>query len=472
MKAIIPINLDLTVHVNTFKPSHYNLQNFNFDHALFILSQIYEIPSKNKLASDQLAFNQNYTLISSIILQSYVHNYKAYIDYFIKTQVIECDGFYRPSTYYIGAEKCLGYRFAWSYTNNDIKLIDYNLKFSRTLEKRLKVDFKTASVDYIHLTKWLWKNSNFNIDVNASLEYIELKKNAQLVNPELLDIKKNSVDGRYEQKDPYEQFRTAKINILKISTNNTECIIDDTVKRMHTPYTNINSVLRNFIKYKDEEMCSIDIVNSQPYISLILFNTNKYNKINKYLNIFNQIPPLVLENISQLADNEDVMLYESLVSDKDNNEYDFYTYMQVESTKTGIGFPDRASAKSAMFEVLFSSNRYSSENKKMFTNLFPTVDKAFREIKKNNKSKLACLLQNIESHIVLSVITKRIARKYPKAPLLTIHDSIATTTKYGNQVSDVMLHELTNLVGYKPKLKLDYWSPNNVDWDKYIIKHV
>jgi hypothetical protein len=141
--------------------------------------------------------------------------------------------------------------------------------------------------------------------------------------------------------------------------------------------------------------------------------------------------------------------------------------MLTQCQKYGIPFTDRKEVKVGMFEVLFTKNRYRSNAKKLFNNLFPSVNKLFQIIKKDDHTLLPRLLQNIESFIVLQVITKRIARKYSTIPLFTIHDSIATTAEHGNKVAEIMDKELTTIIGIAPKLKMEQWSPEHLDWNKY-----
>lgn len=47
--------------------------------------------------------------------------------------------------------------------------------------------------------------------------------------------------------------------------------VDDTGNRLHTNLTNLPAEVRNFITYAGRPLVSIDIRNSQPYMSLALF---------------------------------------------------------------------------------------------------------------------------------------------------------------------------------------------------------
>jgi len=74
------------------------------------------------------------------------------------------------------------------------------------------------------------------------------------------------------------------------------------------------------------------------------------------------------------------------------------------------------------------------------------------------------LLQQIESHLVLQVITKRIARERPTMPLFTIHDSIVTTEGNENYVQEIIIQEMKKAVGFGPGLRIERWTPDNLSF--------
>jgi hypothetical protein len=114
-----------------------------------------------------------------------------------------------------------------------------------------------------------------------------------------------------------------------------------------------------------------------------------------------------------------------------------------------------------VFSVLFSSNKFIGQDeakpKRLFKRLFPSVYDVFSYLKRKDKTFLACLLQRIESYLILDVICKRISNEYPDIPIYTIHDSIATTSGNEKHVERIMKEELTKHIGIPPTLKFDYW---------------
>lgn len=80
---------------------------------------------------------------------------------------------------------------------------------------------------------------------------------------------------------------------------------------------------------------------------------------------------------------------------------------------------------------------------------FITVDKGY--------AKLATTLQRIESHLLLDVVCSKVAKEIPNIPLVTVHDSIATTEEYIETVEATIKEVLTEVIGFPPKLKRENW---------------
>jgi hypothetical protein len=147
----------------------------------------------------------------------------------------------------------------------------------------------------------------------------------------------------------------------------------------------------------------------------------------------------------------------------------FYDHMsKLIQNECGTSFTDRKAAKTMLFQVLFTDNRFigqaEAKPKRVFKSQFPGVYQLLNEIKKPGKSNLPILLQQIESHLVLKVITKRIARENPSLPLFTIHDSIITTTGNEEYVQRVVLEELGKVVGFAPQLRVERWTSENLEF--------
>ncbi|MFD2937811.1 hypothetical protein [Spirosoma flavum] len=491
MKAILPEGFNLDTHCLTFPPLDYNFDNFNRDHALFILTQITLVPVRNKDIADQM--QDSWTPLYSVLLRKVVHSYNDYLVYFEKTGVVNINKKYRPKIFFPDNPTSRVYRFTETYTGCEVVQVNYSKKFGNVLRKKRREEYQSLQKEYGHLTKWLWPSCKLEIDGPKANEFLQLRRQAQIDIPSLRDTRRHPIYGTVEDKDPDVQYKHAQANVNCLLSRDIGCTVDKTVGRMHTVLTNMKGDLRHLVTYAGEQLVSIDITNSQPYLSLMLFNPRVYSSKRRpplasnegagrcKTNLIDIISPsigkeirespLMLLNLAQLSDNEDFKDYQALVSAKASSTGpDIYTYMAKQSEEHfGIKFADRNAVKVGMFEVLFSRNLYAGRTgvKKLFKELFPSVSLLFQQLKENDHTRLPCLLQSIESYIMLKVITKAIAKKHPNIPLFTIHDSITTTARHVDTVKAIMEAELTRIIGLPPKLKIEEWNPDNLDWDKY-----
>lgn len=176
----------------------------------------------------------------------------------------------------------------------------------------------------------------------------------------------------------------------------------------------------------------------------------------------------MLAEYNQPLDTSDVIIFIKYV--KNGLIYEFIQ-KQIEQRKTNvIPIRNRKDLKALVFTVLFTDNRYlgqaKAEPKRLFKEIFPTVYDVFAHVKRNKSETLAILLQTIESKLILDRIAKRISKERPNLPIFTIHDSIATTKGNEEYVKSVMLKEADDLLGFVPKVSIEFWTPDNIRWDE------
>ena len=132
-----------------------------------------------------------------------------------------------------------------------------------------------------------------------------------------------------------------------------------------------------------------------------------------------------------------------------------------------------------MFHLLFSRNHGSHKDtvicqmRQIFDKeLFPEVSELFRLIKtefpgvdmEKQHNRLSCLLQSIESSIILHRCCKRIWEEMnQQVPIFTIHDSIVTIPEYQNYIVHVMIEEFSRCIGVAPTLSIEKWEPTNLN---------
>ena len=246
--------------------------------------------------------------------------------------------------------------------------------------------------------------------------------------------------------------------------------VDTTAGRLHTVLTQMKAELRQFLTYDSKKLVSIDIVNSQPYLSCILFDKVKFKeKVLPLLSIlnptaFNGNTDTKSELLHLIEKNDffhDISIYKELVWN--GNIYEHFGRLLEEANLLDQNdlTPTRKIAKRAIFTAFFSRNSSIGYNKdaQLFNRFFPNVFEIFAKIKKGKKyNSLACLLQHIEAQIILLKICKRVSVERPDLPIFTLHDSIVTTEGNEGYVSDVMMEVLSNEIGIPPILKIEKWE--------------
>lgn len=464
MKQFIPANLDIDKLIRE-KPPHY-IDSFKRDKLIHLIHLITSIPATNK----DLELPDGFVPLYSPVLQKRIRNYSDYLDYLLDNNVILTDDRYIPGL------KSKGYKFTLRYSHA-IKMIQVA---DRCLINAIKKESKFAASikkKYKHLIKWY--DNDLQIDYDLATKFIEDDLQRKINNPELRDYDEKTKS----YKDPYTQYKCSLLNIERITSGEFVLSVDDNVFRLHSTISNLRSEIRNCISYKGRKLVSIDIKNSQPYLSTAILNfqfwkeptwiEEKYPTACIY-KISKSIKSIIFQSskcyysfimLCKSAANQagsDLQRYRTLVE-----QGIFYEYLSEEiGNELGIGYKDRKKVKAAVFQVLFTDNRFLGQKeakpKKVFKTRFPVVYELFSLIKKADKTNLPRLLQRLESYMMLLIITKRIARERPKLPIFTIHDSIVTTAGNEEYVRQVVEQEMKMAIGIGPKLSIEYWEPSNL----------
>jgi hypothetical protein len=461
MKYRIPANLDLVKIISENPPK---IRNFRSDKLIVILDLINTIPAANK---DVVTWN-GFVPIQATILQKSIAGYKAYLNYLINNKIILCDN------YFLKGQKSLGYKFADEY-KGDLKIVEVDRK------KPLMVAFKRGNRIDLHIRKKYqnilkYYNRNLKIDFNLSKKYLY-----QDLTLKLRNVSVNESMVKYGiAKDPNIQYKSAIINVEKLTEGNYALSIDSTANRLHSVMTNMPSPLRNLLTYQGKQFVSVDIKNCQPFLSSLFlspefwkgcshdgkkFNINRFSNFKSLRDFLSGREFVEFMSICESADldkNNDIHRYLDLVQFGN-----FYENMGLElSKKFRRQFNDRKIIKEIVFQVLFTDNRFigqrEAEPKRMFKSIFPTVYSLFNLIKKADKTLLPILLLRIESHLILDTVCKRITRERPDLPIFTIHDSVITIKGEEDYVDEILWEEIVESMGYSAELNIEHWSPDNL----------
>ena len=470
--ALLPVNFDLDRHLERFPVTDYFFvkdesghikavnQNgtlgyyFDKERLVHIIGLISSIPAGNR----DLVTDNGYVPINSSVLRDYFKDYFSYLDYLLRTGVLITDGIA------FKGEKSYGYKFSPEYENQPMVKYTYlaarNVHPEPVLEERFnrhtgKFEHNPL-LDYPYLSYW----------------YKQMKLG---INPAAEDFAWHRRTIAYRgssNKDPQAQYQSALCNIIALENKEYKAQIDSNVHRLHSAITNMQKDYRNFLKYDGQELTAIDISNSQPFLLCILFNPDFWDRdSDAYINI-GHLP----ENIQKLFRPSlvsEIKKHIAATSVTEFQEYireasagNLYEFMQSEINNPEI---DRSRVKTMILITFFSDNRYISQKtedaalKRRFRALFPKIYELIALCKRSRKNRFACLLQSVESEIILHRCCKRIWDEGGhKIPVFTIHDSIATTAENVKFVRNIMDEELTRAAGVHPSFKTELWSESNL----------
>ncbi|MVO08551.1 hypothetical protein GOQ30_05170 [Flavobacterium sp. TP390] len=445
----IPSNLDIDEILKVTPPNF----KFHRDYFIYLLHLVTDIPSRNK------DVEMVYVPFYSALIQRRVRDYRNYLDYMVNNSILI------ENHQYVVGKSSRSFRFSSKF-QTPVKpvfitkptLIKSILKFIKLDDSNNQTDLVINHIDDKDLDYLLkWFNEKLIVNYKEAKQYLE-----QLYEREKNDFLIGS--------NAMQRFNSRYLVLLKLQRKDFTYSVDSTAGRLHTILTQIKSDLRQFIKYDNKNLVAIDITNSQPYLSTVLFNKKKveeneiiktiklYNKSFITQDKFNSLPYYVSKNAENAYLSENVNQYIEIV--KSGQLYEEFGRILLMKGIIKDDSPVRNQAKKIIFSAIFSPNQSISYNSaiKIFKDNFPDVYEIYRLIKQNEHRTLACLLQNIEAKLVLHTACKIISEEKPEIPIFTLHDSIITTEGNENYVYQILYDVLLNAIGIPPTLKLENWK--------------
>ena len=444
----IPSNFDIDKLVKDNPPTF----KYHRDKFIYLAQLINDLPSRKK--TDKVLVD--YVPFYSKLIQRRVRDYRKHLDYLVEQGVFE------ENKQYIVGKKSRSFRFSESFDTIIKPTVITKPTLIKSILKFIDLDddvcslYQTAEKDELYyLTKWF--NGKLTVDMNGAKKYLE-------------GLRQQELDQFLFKYDAMRRFNSRYIVLLKIERGEFAHTIDKTARRLHTVLTQLKSELRQFIQYNGKPLIAIDITNSQPYLSTILFNYEKfrennisslitlYNNTYNTTDIFNSQLYYVSKNVKNAKDSASVNKYIEMV--KSGRLYEEFGKILVERNLLTDSLLLRKEAKTIIFSSIFSPNQAIAYNEEMkiFKEVFPDVYEIYRGVKQNEHRTLACLLQNLEAKLVLENACKFITEEHPEIPLFTLHDSIITTEGNEEYVYNVLYEVLLKAIGIPPTLKYERWE--------------
>jgi len=493
MKLFIPSDLPLDRHLSENPP----FKGFCKDQLVYLIHLIVTIPQYRK----DIDVIDGYVPLSSKALQEVNALYKRYLNYAVTSGLLACD-----SSYFKGI-KCKGYKILYP-TQGSLRA--YEVK-DYVLSKHFHAHYrkqKKSIRGFEFLERWFGKG--LFIDMEAATAFLKEELALKMGNVDLQDskpiynpyaVQEDGSRGCYElhYKDPLLQYQQGNLSLMKLQERQFNCSISDN-GRFHSVLTNMRSVLRNYLTYNGERLVSIDVKNSQPYLICLLLQpefwrstkikkkgavTVKKGQKNKESQIYCSS---ILEDYNSILLLESILRIDSLAIHKEvsyfmlleiatslvNTSFDtykdtvlkgaFYEALQdAFEQQLGYRVKDRKEVKAAVFQVLFTPNQFYGQKqaapKRLFAQQYPELYGVLKAIKKKDPKLLPRLLQQIESHVILKVVAKRMQKLHPNVPIFTIHDSIVTTASNQLLVEQLMQDAFTSCIGSAPTLVAELLAP-------------
>ena len=439
-----------------FEQDPLKIKKLKKEKLLYIISFVYNLQIRN-YESDYENDGFAVTICTKMFEKILAKKYKAYFKYLCDNNILEL-----VSNHFAGVT-CRKYCLTDQFTIAPSFYTITGFTFSKTLGRLAKKKTKNNK-KYYYLEKWLTK---IDFDVESATVFnnllFESRKNYQ---PFQTISKKN----RKRLSNPHNQYTNGQISILKMQNKDNSVLVDDKGMRLHTRLTKCPKLLRNYISVNGQNLVSIDIKNSQPYMLLALLEPNNFKKMRTdhkpYLTILTsppslsyKIPSIIFRHSSKILTSKGFQKYKKMVTN--GSLYDeFVKMIKIDPKEIKSGFSARDIVKFRFMLCFYSSNGSNSNGmKSVFRSEFPEIYALICDLKQKDHRALSILLQKVESTLVLDKICGKISKEYPKIPLFTIHDSILTTQEYVNYVISIIEKECEKYIGVSPKLTIEQCSP-------------
>ncbi len=211
----------------------------------------------------------------------------------------------------------------------------------------------------------------------------------------------------------------------------------DDYGRVHSILTSFPRILRQFLSLGEEDLWSVDISNSQPFLAIPIFRSYMQQKGLGLTNDILEYEKYAIEG----------GFYETLMDD-----ISFPIEMR-EEYKHNIFF------KHIFYSTLASNER--SKHWKSFSKRFPKCAEIIVYEKRNSHKEFARKMQRIESDLIINNVCRKLYRDYPCIRILTIHDSILTTEKYLDAVRGTIGEIFLSKYGIEKKIKKERVTTRN-----------
>lgn len=403
-----------------------------------------------------------YVQLCGNILQSMVHDYKKYMDWMEKEDIISVNYQYKVG------ESCRQYRLNYPYDPNLIDDRDRFVQVPFFPNLKSKKNEKSKNIRGLAFLKS--SLHGLTIDDRVAFDISE-----EIYQKDLVHRRKRMKKGKHRyyevEVDPLRSLQYRKDSIVAIGMKDFYIHRDNTSGRVHSNLTSFTSKLFSTLKYKGQPLVGYDIANSQPFLASVLlrfifspmgvkrgFNIKSLPKpllhyIHTYTKHSLQLPliTIMLEESLSEADFSGVSEFQLLCENGD-----LYKVLSPKLFDVTYTARTQRKIKDFFFTLLFTKPTNNKNGIKQFSEAYPMVHRAICEVKRQSSDEhfFPKLLQCMESYFILECVCKRLHKEYPKAPVFTKHDSVYTIEEYRLELLKIMQEESLVLFGVSPTFRL------------------
>ncbi|MBL7722758.1 MAG: hypothetical protein JNK27_01350 [Chitinophagaceae bacterium] len=399
-------------------------------------------------------------------LSRLIYKYNHYIDYLVKSNVIT------TNYQYITLKNASVRKAASARKYKFCREINLTPQLHEVKDQKLKKAIKKAKnlshydeIKHSQLLKWF--DNDLSIDSEGALKYIN-----SWFSDEMEQVKTEK-----EQEILYTKYRVMLNSEIHFRNKDWTFSVDDFGRRFYSNITGLNKKLRKYITYRKKPLVSVDMSNCQPFLILGLAdckfwtNTNQSFPINK-LGIKRVINSLLISNkkqanipmldkIAEIQYSQGFERYKKLVENGEIYKY-FYerTYFMDDPFSDEYYYIDTdkfGEIKTEFISTINASEKRPSILKPIMEDDFSEINELFSIIKSKDHIHMSKLLQTMERHLIIDIITKRVSKENKTIPIYTIHDNIVTTLGNENYLKEIMHEEINKAINATPTFKIEYW---------------
>ncbi len=499
-----------------YKSTLIHIEQELFDHleqTIYKHNLHYAEDDDNKIMVDKAVFLIDYIRYQKCyrkdkVVNGYIRLHSKFLNVYLQKELkkyktfLERHNYIKTTPYNTEKSISIGYRISFydktgyknivkkAYHVYEFINMTYEKHLHNTIEKQAQIERRKKSAERKtkHLTKWL-NEDNIQIDWEAAFRWID--SNSEL---------------KVEQKESYSY------SVNRIRFKNWYYVRSPRDNRLHSNLTNLPSDLRKYLSHKGQELVSLDIKSSQPFMLAGVFNLliNNIDKLvelkcklsskdikDKLDTVINSISlesntiidltayiNLICNNdiYNHIANNLDTNFVKTIESKTKKGTYTDMVYNPNKNYMVETDFKDlRTYCKVLVLEYMYCSIESNRKRLNEIKRIYPDAVNRFiylfkyckeldvpvkhrkRRTKRNkeliNKSKklFAKFLQQLEALIVLDTITKELSNIYPNMFIVTIHDSISIPKTYEVEVKDFLKNRLNEIFGIDAEIKSEKW---------------